>query len=685
MPIDTYYDISSIQELSLSPNGDRVAYTVTDQNEDDDETVTSLFVAPTDGSKDPYRLTRASEGNSPKWSPDGSRLAFLATREEDSELAVTTAESEDEDESEEEDTDESSGSTEEEPETQVWMFNLDRGGDARQVTTRDHGVREFDWGPNGDRIVISARDPTDEEEDYLDQLEEDGPIEIERLKHKANGVGYLDSVTSYLFVIDLDTREERRLDEAYGGGANEPLYGLQPTWNPEGDTIAFLSLRTDRPDDSAAMDIYTITADGNSLSKVTDSNLRVSDLEWGPTGDALAFVAGDPENGCIPSQVYLYDGQSYESLTEDVDRRISWRGGPRWVTDQELITPIADDAQTRLLRVNTDGTTERIFDGQGDYYTLQHFDLRNETAGLLLTNPQDGQDIYTIDVAELDGGSFADLRQISAINDSFIDEYPMPQCKRIAYQSEGTRINGIVYAPQDFDFEDPDRQRPLIVSIHGGPLSYDSPEFSFAYSVFTSRGYLVLCPNYRGGASRGRAFAEELRGAWGTKEVTDIVAGVNDLIDRNWANKDRVFGHGFSYGGIAQGFLIAETDIFTAAAPEHGIYDLRSAYGTDDTQVYLANEFGLPWEDPETYERASSITEVGNVETPILVTAGDSDWRCPPSQAEQLYVSVKKQGVDAKLIMYQNEHHNIGDPDRAIHRLEEILNWYESHDPERDS
>ena len=159
-------------------------------------------------------------------------------------------------------------------------------------------------------------------------------------------------------------------------------------------------------------------------------------------------------------------------------------------------------------------------------------------------------------------------------------------------------------------------------------------------------------------------------------------AGVESLADRGWVDTDRVFGHGFSYGGIAQGFLVTqEPELFTAAAPEHGIYDIRSAFGTDDTHIWMEAEFGLPWENPEAFDASSAILDAGDIETPLLVMAGGEDWRCPPSQSEQLYVAARKQGIDAELVVYPDEHHNIGDPDRAVHRVEKILDWYETHDP----
>jgi dipeptidyl aminopeptidase/acylaminoacyl peptidase len=271
------------------------------------------------------------------------------------------------------------------------------------------------------------------------------------------------------------------------------------------------------------------------------------------------------------------------------------------------------------------------------------------------------------------------LNRVTAVNDDLIAEYPMPECERVSYESEGHEIDGIVYLPPEFDRADPE-PHPLVVSIHGGPTAYDAPGFSFEYAVWASRGYVVFCPNYRGGSSYGRAFAEELRGQWGTVEVTDIVAGVESMVERGWADSERVFGRGLSYGAIAQGYLVTQTDVLTAAAPEHGVYDLRAEFGTSDSQLWTETEFGLPWENTEQFDASSAITDAGNIDTPLLVMAGGQDWRCPPTQSEQLYVSAKKQGVDAKLVVYPDEHHNIGDPDRAVHRLEQLTEWFEKHD-----
>ncbi|WP_227377047.1 S9 family peptidase [Haladaptatus halobius] len=674
-----FYDLTLAADIALSPDGDRLAFVASEFDRDEDERRTSQFVVPTDGSDDPYRLSRASDAGSPKWSPDGSKLGFLAARDEDTALSVRDDSDGEGAEDAEDGENDAAGTGDEEPKSQVWVFDLERGGDARQVTDREEGVREFDWGPESDRLVVAARDPTEAEQEYLADQRDGGPVEIERLQHRFDGKGFLDDVTTYLFVVDVATREERRLDNTYGGGTYEPMSGLRPTWGPE--RIAFISNRTERPDDSSVMDVYTIDPDRSDLRRVTDSELTAGAPRWSSDGSRLAFVGSDATNWHVPTQVYVAEDDEYRSITASLDRTVSHASRLRWLDDETVLAPIADEGSVRLVRCFADGSDpEFAFGSRGDYRTIRTFDFAGEKAAFLLTEPETVGDLYAMDAGELATG---EPTRLTDLNGAFEETHAMPGCQRVVFENDaGDDIEGIAYYPPDFVPDDPD-PRPLVVSIHGGPVSYDAPEFQFEYAYWADRGYVVLRPNYRGSSSYGREFSEVIRGKWGPREVEDVLAGVDHLVERGWVDSDRTFVTGFSYGGITTGYLVTSTNRFAAAAAEHGIYDLRSCYGTDDAHKWWENDFGLPWENPEAYDAASSITDVGNVETPLLVTAGGEDWRCPPSQSEQLYVSVKKQGVPSKLVVYPDENHNIGDPDRAVHRLEQLTEWFETHDPGR--
>ena len=679
LELEALYDLTTITEVALSPDGDRVAFVADEYDRADDTRYRALYVVPTDGSRDPHLLTRAAGAWSPTWSPDGTRLGVLAERERDLGLRVQSAADDD---------------AEDEPSAQVWVFDLERGGDARQLTDRKDGVRQFDWAPDGKRIVVAARDPTDEEREYLDSREEDGPIVTERLQHKFDGHGWLNTVTTYLFVVDVETHEERRLDDAHGGsGPFEVEVGPSPTWSPDGERIAFLSNRVENPDDSHVLDLYTVRPDGSDLRKLTDSDLTATRPSWSPDGDRLAFVAQDLENWYRPSEVVVAQVAegSHRSISGNLDRHVEGVTPLRWEDGETIVALITDGGTTRLARFHADGSEpERCFDWQGPTRTVDQFDLRAQTATLLLTHPQDGADLYALDVADLDTDEAAadPTTRLTRVNDEFVERHDLPRNERVWFRNEsGDDVEAIVALPADFDEERPEAH-PLVVQIHGGPIWYDSPRFSFEDTFWTNSGYVVLHPNYRGSSSYGREFSEVIAGDWGPREVEDVVAGVDELVARGWADPERVFVTGFSYGGITTAWLLAWTDAFAAGAAEHGVYDFTSAFGTDDAQKWAEVDYGLPWENPEVYEGMSSLTDVADVEAPLLLTAGGDDWRCPPTQAEQLYVSLKKRGVPTRLVVYPGENHRrlggIDEPSIPIHRLGQIEEWFATHDPGED-
>ena len=690
------YEYTELRDVAVSPDGGRVAFVAHEFDESEDRRRAGLFVAPTDGSREPHRLTRASDANSPTWGPDGDRLGFLAARERDAELAVgpeETGSDGNDDEDETENGEAAGDGGNDEPRSQVWVFDLDRGGDARQVTDREEGVRGFDWGPDGERIVVDARDPTDEQAERLAERRDDGPIEVERLNHKADGVGWLDDVTAYLFVVDVATREATRLNDAYGAGATEALIGMQPDWGPDG-RIAFVANHGEDPDDSGEYHLFTIDPDGSGKRRLSDGTVLCTQPAWSPDGDRLACVVRDPPmNWYRPAEVYVaedVEAGRFGSVSSDLDRTVSLAGSPFWTGEDIVVAPVGDGARTRLVRCHAapdGGPAERVFSAQGASRSMTAVDGAPGAVVAALTSSDAPADLYAVDLDSSVGAdaTFDDTTvRITALNESLLEDRALPDHRRVEYENgDGDIIEAIAFLPPEFDPDDPD-PHPTVAWIHGGPMSYDAPRFTLARGVFTAAGYVVLCPNYRGSTSYGREFSETLRGSRGELETDDVTSGVADLVSRGWADPDRLFLTGFSYGGITSAHVVTRDDRFAAAAPEHGIYDFRSNFGTDDNHLWHAAEFGLPWENPDTYREISSITDVGEIETPLLVTAGEEDWRCPPTQAEQLYVSVSKRGVPAKLVVYQDEHHDVGDPERAIHRLETLLEWFERHDPTTD-
>ncbi|MWG35969.1 S9 family peptidase [Halomarina oriensis] len=677
LPTEVYYDQRRVGSPTLSPDGERVAFVLDEFDQAEDERRSSVFVVPVDGARPPHRLTRVSDASSPQFSPDGSTLGVLMTRERDVTLRVGR---DDEDEADETDaTDGDEGSEDDEQssghgdgETQVWTFDLEWGGDARQVTDREHGVSAFDWSPDGERIVVAGRDPTDDQRESLDDRRDGGPIETERLQHKYDGTGWLDTVRTYLFVVNVASRDVERLDGTGLSPSVADTAGRQPSWGDRG--VAFVGYDGADPDDTAVRDLFLVDPDDGAVERLTDGTTTCERPTWSPDGRRLAYRARDPENWYRPTELAVLDLETGESttLSANLDRTLG-TGSPRWSDDERLVCTLADEGWTRFARFHLDGPPERVYAAQSRDETVKGFDLAGGTVAFTCSAPDAGTELYAMAESALDGDG--ERGRLTESCDEFLAEHGALAVRRVTFDSEEQTVEGIAYYPSDFDPTGPD-PRPFLLDVHGGPMSYDAPGWDFDAAFWTSRGYVVFRVNYRGSTSYGRSFSEQLKGRWNSLEVQDLQAGVDWMVERGWADPERLFCTGFSQGGVNTAYLVTRTDRFAAAATEHGVYDLSSSFGTDDSQNWLEADFGLPWENPEAYRAASSIDDVGNVETPLLVTAGENDWRCPPTQAEQLYVSVRKRGVDAKLVVYQNEHHAISRPERAIHRLETLEEWF---------
>lgn len=680
---ERFLDVSSILEVSIAPAGDRVAFVREAYDADDLDRRTVLCVVETDGSGSVRQVTRSGSVSNPRWGPDGDRLAFLGSREGDDHGARARDVSED---------DPLWTGSDPAAETQLWVMNLARGGDATRLTAFPDGARDYDWAPDGDRFVVAARDPTEDQAAALRDRRDDetpAPIEVRRLQHKADGHGWTDEVQTALFVVDLDTGEVEKIDEAtVGRGLNAIHTGPEPRWSPSGDRIAFLGNHTEAGDDTNVFDVYTIRPDGSNRTKHTDSDVTASALAWNPAGNRLAFVARDPVNWYDPTDVVVADveAETVRRLSGHLDRHVAQVGAPRWAGSSTVLAGIADEAQVRLARFEIDGDGgERVFDQLGPNRTVDAFDVAGGTVVALVSDPKRGDDLHAFPLGELEADGETALTRLTALNEAVLEQLPMPDVHRVTAEGEeGHVVESLVVTPPGFEATG---EAPLLVQIHGGPIWHDTTRFRFEDAFWTSRGYVVLHPNYRGSYGYGREFCESIRGDWGHREVADVVTSIDRLVDDDWVDSDRVFATGFSYGGIVTGWLLTRTGYLAAGAPEAGVYDFYSGFGTDQWHEWTRNEFGLPWENPERYRELSSIDEVDRVDAPVLVTAGGADWNCPPTQAEQLHVSLQKAGKESKLVVYPDEPHRrlyeVERPSYVLHRLRELASWFESHDPAR--
>jgi dipeptidyl aminopeptidase/acylaminoacyl peptidase len=633
--LEDYLGIRTVGGLAVSPDGRSAAYVVREVNVPEDRRDAALWRVPVGGGA-PERLTRPGNASSPAWSRDGKYLAFLSER---------------------------SGKK------QVWALPTG-GGEAFQLTDVKQGVDGFEWAPDSARMVLVVQDadPLEGVEKKTEADKAPRPIVITRLQHKQDGEGYLDTRKTHLYIARLEAAL------AAQGTTFAPVTPLtwgvhderNPEWSPDGTRIAFSSNRTTHPDANDNTDIFTIEVDGGRITPLTTDPGADNNPVWSPDGREIAFVHV-PENPAVYAtprirSVAAGGGRAHD-WTAALDRHVETE--PRWAPDgQSLFVAVADGGRTPIVRVARSG--ERLATIDGDFEALALTRTHVVAVGSTPTRPAE---VFAV---PLEGGP---PKPLSRANDELFGALRLSPAEEVHFTSaDGTAIEGWLVKPPDFD---PPRKYPLILRIHGGPVSQYTDSFSFEHQYLASLGYVVLITNPRGSSGYGEAFSRAIFADWGNKDYQDVMAGVDHVLGLGFVDAKRLGVGGWSYGGILTNYIITKTTRFAAAISGASEADMFSAFGYDDLQRWWIGELGHPWDHAELYRKLSPIYEVRKVTTPTLVMCGEKDFRCPLPQSEQLYLALKTLGKETALIIYPGQSHAIRRPSYEIDRFRRYGFWYD--------
>jgi dipeptidyl aminopeptidase/acylaminoacyl peptidase len=546
-----------------------------------------------------------------------------------------------------------------------------RGGEAYALTDVEQGVGAFAWSPDGSRLLLTIRDPEDEDEDKKESAPRD-PWVIERLQFKRDGAGYLTgSRHTHLYVFDVDSRELRQLTK---GRWDEG----QATWSPDGNRVAFVSNRTEEPDGNTNSDLWIVDAD---LAEPTDEPTQVTtnagpdtSPAWSPDGRWLAYVTTtDIEAIWYATRllaVVPVEGGEPRLLTQDLDRNPS---SPRFSEDGRWIWfGLEDSAENHVARVRPDGSNlQRPVSGA---LSARGFDWAGGTFAVDVSTLDMPTEIHVVDGAE--GGS-PSLRRVTSHNDAWLSEIALGETRNVHFPSaDGTEVEGFVVLPHDYREGE---RRPVILRIHGGPVSQYSHSFNFEAQLFAADGYVVVYTNPRGSSGYGQAFSEAIFADWGNKDFQDVMAGVDYVLHQGWGDPDRLGVGGWSYGGILTNYVITQTARFQGAITGASEVLYVANYGHDHYQMWWERELGLPWEgdNRDTWERISPFNKAHEITTPTLVMGGEDDWNVPIQNSEQLYQVLRRRGVPTQLVVYPGQSHGIRVPSYQKDRYERYLAWYD--------
>ncbi|HAK54148.1 MAG: S9 family peptidase [Vicinamibacterales bacterium] len=636
LDLATYLDFESVTDPRLSPDGRQVVYTRQWFDKMNDRRESSLWIVNRDGSRNRFLI----DGSSPRWSPSGDRIAFVASGEPEG--------------------------------RQVFVRWMDDEGAVTQITRVDKGPSNIAWAPDGSRIAFTMMvdDKTNWSIDLPSRPEgatwTASPKIVERLRYRQDGVGYIDEGWRHIFVVPADGGTARQVTD---GGYNHS----NVEWTPDGEAIVFSGLRlADAEYRFRESEIYSVEIASGSVTQLTDREGPDQQPKVSPDGAQIAYTGYDwTRDSWIDSKLYVMDvnGSNARLISGDWDRSPR---NVRWSADGGTIYFTAQNEGTQnLYRIAADGgPVTSVTEGT---HTLTVTDINDAGQAVgVLTDFNNPTDVVAFDLT-----SPAMRDQLTHVNDDILDGVAFGETTEVWYTApDGVRVQGWYLTPPDFD---PNRTYPLQLHIHGGPHSMYGARFNYGWQEHVANDYVVLFTNPRGSTGYGSAFGNMIADAYPGPDYQDLMAGVDTMLETGFIDPENLFVTGCSGGGILTAWIVTKTDRFAAASSNCTIVDWMSTSGTTDILPYYRFP-QLPWEDPTLWIAHSSIFHVGSVTTPTMLITGEDDLRTPITQAEQFYRALKFRKVPTALLRYNNQSHGTGSRPSNFMRTQLYLRqWFEKY------
>jgi len=631
--------VRSAGNPKISPDGNWVAYSITQTDFKQDAYVTHIWLAETSSGKT-FQFTRGEKSCSGHdWSPDGKWLAFLSSRAGDKD--------------------------------QIFIISP-FGGEAIQLTNTEDGVSNFNWSPDGKSIAFSASEPVSkplkDRKEYLDDYE---------VVHK-------EYKYAHLWTIDV------------GEAMKTPQTGRQRTkgtdfslnsfaWSPDGSWIAFSASLNPDLIQGATEDIYVLNLADDSVKKIVSQPGPDSSPQWSPDGKQIVFSThmGKTRYYGLISRLALVspEGGAVRPLTDGFDEDPDF---VVWKTEGIYFSALQKTA-FHLFRLDPSTLKiERIT--RPDNFMGGGFSFDRDGKQMAFRSSSS----TSLPEVCVSGLPFKP-RTVTNMSEQAKD-FILGTREVISWKSkDGTVIEGVLIKPADFD---PAKKYALLCIIYGGPTGIDwptllSPDTRYYPSdIWAARGALILKVNYRGSAGYGEKFRLLNYRNLGVGDAWDVLSAVDNLIKRGWVDPARVGCMGWSQGGYISAFLTTSSDRFKAISVGAGISNWATYYYNTDITPFTINYLGAnPADDPQIYEKTSPMSYIKKARTPTLIQHGEFDKRVPIPNAYELRQGLEDRGVPVEMVVYKGYGHGITKPKSMRAVMQHNLDWFNHYifdDPKPD-
>jgi len=642
LELSDYVKITSVSDPQISPDGKSIVFVVSRLNLEQDRSDRQLVLIDiATGSQHALTYERRSVG-SPRWSPSGDRLAFVAV---------------------------DGGGKDAKP--QIFILSM-AGGEARKITDALNGIEQFAWRPNGQEIAYVASD------------EPENKKEIE--KHQdAFEVGDNDflsteaALPSHIWILPAEGGKARRLTSGAWSlpKSAPPSPPASPiSWSPDGRWLLFTKQEHPHQGDSDLTTLQVLNVESGEIRKLTKHEKFESFGLFSPDGSRVAYWYprdGDPNNE-VEIFVTETTGGDGSDATRAIDRDLQ---RVIWMPDgNSLLVGGHDGVKTSLWLQPLVGAAKKL--PLGDIspswaFWVDAFVGHKGEIAFTGSTPTQPSELYYM------ASSNDAPRRLTDFNHE-IASLALGKAEKFEWKGpDGFQEDGVLFYPPDFQ---KDHKYPLVLIIHGGPQASTTAQFSFLPQLMVTHGYVVFSPNYRGSDNLGNAYQRAIWNDAGDGPGRDVMAGLDAVKKLGFIDANKIGVTGWSYGGYMTSWLIGHYQIWKAAMAGAPVTDTYDEYNLSDGNVTGRYSFkGSPYvgDNLKDYRAQSPIAYAAQMKTPTLIMHDTGDARVTITQGYSLYHALKDSGVPVKFIAYPVAGHFPGDPVRAMDVDRRWVEWMDQY------